>query len=251
MASVFEGKKIVLGVTGSIAAYKAAQVCSHLVKMGAIVYPVMTPNALNFLGISTLSALSGNETIYDQFRGRKTEHISPAHSADVVVIAPATANTISKLATGICDNFLTTTALAATCPVLIAPAMNESMYIQQSLQENIRKLESWGKFFFTGPAEGRLACGEEGKGKMVEPDKILDSLSEVLSFSRQLEDKTVLVTAGGTREYIDSVRYISNASSGKMGHALAREAKLRGAKRVILITSARNLNRPLGRRLWR
>ncbi|MDZ7839189.1 MAG: flavoprotein [Actinomycetota bacterium] len=118
MASVFEGKKIVLGVTGSIAAYKAAQVCSHLVKMGAIVYPVMTPNALNFLGISTLSALSGNETIYDQFREEKNRTISLAHSADVVVIAPATANTISKLATGICDNFLTTTALAATCPVL-------------------------------------------------------------------------------------------------------------------------------------
>jgi len=238
MVSIFEGKKIILGVTGSIAAYKAAQICSLLIKEGAIVYPVMTPNSLYFLGPATLGAISGNEVRCSQFKSQKTDHVSLAQSAAAIVVAPASANTISKLAQGICDNFLTTTVLAFNGPVIIAPAMNEKMYMEPIIQSNLDILKKTGKYSIAGPQKGRLACGEEGWGKMDSPENIVENLAQVLNFSQQLKGKKVLVTAGGTKEYIDAVRFISNASSGKMGYAMAQEAKRRGADRVMLITSA-------------
>jgi len=237
--SQIKGKKIVLAVTGSIAAYKAAYLCSLLKKRGADIYPVMTPNATFFLGPATLSSLAGNKTIVRQYeQGEKIYHISLARSADAVVIAPASANTISKLARGICDNFLTTTALSADCPVLIAPAMNHRMYLEDSVRENIKILSGTGKYLFIGPQTGDLACGEKGLGKMSEPEAIADRLCFLLVRGKDLEGKKVLISAGGTREYIDPVRYISNLSSGKMGAALAEEAAFRGADRVVLVTAS-------------
>ncbi len=232
------GKKVVLAVTGSIAAYKAAQICSLLKKKGAHVYPVMSPNAVPFLGPLTLSALAGHKTIVHQYeQGEKIHHISLAHSADVMVIAPATANTISKIACGICDNFLTPTAISASCPVLVAPAMNRSMYAQQAVQDNIQKMKSTGKYYFIGPQIGNLACGQQGMGKMTEPLDIVKEVSLLLDKTSQLAGKKVLISAGGTREFIDSVRYISNLSSGKMGAALAQAASNRGADQVVLVTT--------------
>jgi len=241
MSVIFKGKKIVLAVTGSIAAYKAAEICSLLKKRGAEVYPVLSPNATFFLGPLTLSSIAGQRAVVDQYeREEKIYHISLAHSADAMVIAPASANTISKIACGICDNFLTTTAISANCPVLVAPAMNQSMYLEKSIQQNIGKLKSEGKYFFIGPQSGRLACGEQGIGKMADPATVIEELSFLLEYSKQLKGKKVLITAGGTREYIDSVRYISNLSTGKMGSALAEEAYFRGADKVVLITTNRD-----------
>ncbi|MGM0364937.1 MAG: bifunctional phosphopantothenoylcysteine decarboxylase/phosphopantothenate--cysteine ligase CoaBC [Actinomycetota bacterium] len=241
MSSVFNGKNIILAVTGSIAAYKAAQLCSLLKKKGSEIYPVMTPDAANFIGPLTLSSIAGNKTIISQYeQGEKIYHISLAHSADAMVIAPASANTISKLACGICDNFLTTTAISARCPVLMAPAMNQSMYLEKSVQKNIEDLKSSGKYFFIGPLQGRLACGEKGTGKMADPAIIAEEIGFLLHYSNQLKGKKVLVTAGGTREYIDPVRFISNLSSGKMGAALAEEAELRGAEKVVLVTAGQD-----------
>jgi len=241
MSVIFKGKKIVLAVTGSIAAYKAAEICSLLKKRGAEVYPVLSPNATFFLGPLTLSSIAGQRAVVDQYeREEKIYHISLAHSADAMVIAPASANTISKIACGICDNFLTTTAISANCPVLVAPAMNQSMYLEKSIQQNIGKLKSEGKYFFIGPQSGRLACGEQGIGKMADPATVIEELSFLLEYSKQLKGKKVLITAGGTREYIDSVRYISNLSTGKMGSSLAEEAYFRGADKVVLITTNRN-----------
>jgi len=241
MSVIFKGKKIVLAVTGSIAAYKAAEICSLLKKRGAEVYPVLSPNATFFLGPLTLSSIAGQRAVVDQYeREEKIYHIPLAHSADAMVIAPASANTISKIACGICDNFLTTTAISANCPVLVAPAMNQSMYLEKSIQQNIGKLKSEGKYFFIGPQSGRLACGEQGIGKMADPATVIEELSFLLEYSKQLKGKKVLITAGGTREYIDSVRYISNLSTGKMGSALAEEAYFRGADKVVLITTNRD-----------
>ncbi|HEY4696329.1 MAG TPA: bifunctional phosphopantothenoylcysteine decarboxylase/phosphopantothenate--cysteine ligase CoaBC [Candidatus Hydromicrobium sp.] len=245
--SVFLKKKIVLGITASIAAYKAASICSRLTGMGAEVVPVMTPNALNFITPITLSSISGNKTIVDQFTNqKKIYHISLSHSADIFLIAPASADTISKLSYGIGDNFLTTSAISAACPVLVAPAMNESMYLDPVIQKNIKQLKESGKYFFVGPKSGRLACGEEGLGRMEDEDIIIERLGELLKYNSDLKGKKVLITAGGTREFIDSVRYISNKSSGKMGYTLAEEAYFRGAKKVILISAAGNLAPPYG-----
>ncbi len=245
--SVFLKKKIVLGITASIAAYKAASICSRLTGMGAVVVPVMTPNALNFITPITLSSISGNKTIVDQFTNqKKIYHISLSHSADIFLIAPASADTISKLSYGIGDNFLTTSAISAVCPVLVAPAMNESMYLDPVIQKNIKRLKESGKYFFVGPKSGRLACGEEGLGRMEDEDIIIERLGELIRYNSDLKGKKILITAGGTREFIDSVRYISNKSSGKMGYALAEEAYFRGAKKVILISAAGNLAPPYG-----
>ena len=245
--SVFLKKKIVLGITASIAAYKAASICSRLTGMGAEVVPVMTPNALNFITPITLSSISGNKTIVDQFTNqKKIYHISLSHSADIFLIAPASADTFSKLSYGIGDNFLTTSAISAACPVLVAPAMNESMYLDPVIQKNIKRLKESGKYFFVGPKSGRLACGEEGLGRMEDEDIIIERLGELLKYNSDLKGKKVLITAGGTREFIDSVRYISNKSSGKMGYTLAEEAYFRGAKKVILISAAGNLAPPYG-----
>jgi len=245
--SIFLKKNIILGISASIAAYKAASICSKITGMGANVIPVMTPNALNFISPITFSSISGNKTILDQFEEQKgISHISLSHSADIFLIAPASADVISKLSHGIGDNFLTTSAIAATCPVLIAPAMNESMFLDRLIQENIKRLEESGKYFFVGPKSGRLACGEEGMGRLEDEDIIIERLTELLIYREDLRDKKVVITAGGTREFIDNVRYISNKSSGKMGYALAEEAYSRGASEVILISTAKSLANPYG-----
>lgn len=244
---LFIKKKIMLGVTASIAAFKSAQLCSDLVKLGAEVIPVMTPGACNFINPITLSSISGKKTIIKLFENEeKIYHVSIARSIDAALIAPATANTISKLACGICDNFLTTTIISTYCPVLIAPAMNENMYLNPTIQKNIKSMEKSGKYFFIGPQKGKLACGEVGLGKMEDTDNIINRLGELLSFNSDLEGKKIIITAGGTREYIDAIRYISNSSSGKMGYALAEEAYFRGAKSVILISTNRDLPVPYG-----
>ena len=246
-SSIFLKKKIVLGITASIAAYKAAYICSRLVKLGADVIPVMTPRATNFINPITFSSLSGNETITGQFKNQgRIYHISLSHSADAFLIAPASADIICKLAGGICDDFLTTSVLAAVCPVLIAPAMNESMYVDPIVSGSIKKLEQSGKYRIIGPASGELACGETGAGRMEDEETIIGSLSGLLKKSRELEGKKVLITAGGTREYIDAIRYISNTSSGKMGYALAEEAYFRGAGKVVLISCTKSIPTPYG-----
>jgi len=245
--SLFSKKRIVLGVTASIAAFKAASICSRLTQMGANVFPVMTPGALNFIAPITFSSISGNETIVEQFvNQKKISHISLSHNSDAFLIAPASANTISKLSYGVGDNFLTTSAIAARCPVLIAPAMNESMYQDNLIQENINRLEGSGKFFFVGPASGKLACGEEGLGRLEDEEIILEKLAGLLNYKGELKGKKIIVTAGGTREFIDTVRYISNKSSGKMGYALAEEAYFRGAREVVLISTVKNIAPPYG-----
>ncbi len=245
--SIFVKKKIVLGITASIAAYKAASICSRLKGMGANVIPVMTPNALNFISPLTFSSLSGNKTIIEQFTNQdRIYHISLSHSADIFLIAPASADIISKFSYGVSDNFLATSVVSATCPVLIAPAMNESMYLDPVIKKNISRLKKEGKFFFIGPKTGNLACGEKGLGKMEDEEVILERLGELLSSSADLKGKKVLITAGGTREFIDTVRYISNRSSGKMGYAMAEEAYFRGAGKVFLVSTAKDLQLPYG-----
>ncbi len=164
ISSVLQNKKIMLGITGSIAAYKSAGICSDLLKKGATVFPVMTPNAVNFINPITFSTLSGNKTIVEQYHNsEKIYHISLSHSVDAILIAPATANTIAKLSSGICDNFLTTSVISSNCPVLIAPAMNESMFYHFAVTESINKLKNIGKYYFVGPETGMLACGEKGE----------------------------------------------------------------------------------------
>jgi phosphopantothenoylcysteine decarboxylase / phosphopantothenate---cysteine ligase len=246
-SSIFFKKKIVLGVTASIAAYKAAYICSRLVKLGADIIPVMTPRANNFINPITFSSLSGNETITGQFKNQgRIYHISLSHSADAFLIAPASADIICKLAGGICDDFLTTSSLAAVCPIVVAPAMNESMYLDARVASSIKKLKNSGKYQVIGPATGELACKETGIGRMEDEEMIINRLQELLKKSSELDGKKIIITAGGTREYIDAVRYISNASSGKMGYALAEEARSRGAGEVILISSARSMPAPYG-----
>jgi len=247
ISSLLNKKKIILGITGSIAAYKAAGICSKLVKSGAEVYPVMSPNALHFVNPVTFSAISAKKTIIEQYENEeKIQHISLSHSVDLIIIAPATANTISKIACGICDNFLTTAVIASYCPVIVAPAMNDSMYLNQIVVDNIEKLEKTGKYFFVKPIKGSLACGEEGIGKLASEDTIIEKASMLVKYSNDLSGKKIIVTSGGTREYIDSVRFISNRSSGKMGYELAQEAYFRGAQSVTLITTSKNIIKPYG-----
>ena len=244
---IFKNKNIMLGVTGSIAAYKSAQICSRLTQSGASVVVVMTPNATKFVNPLTFSSISRNETVVELFSNKdKLYHISLAHSVDIMILAPATANTISKLACGICDNFLTTTIIAAECPVVIAPAMNEGLYLNSAVQSNISALEGMGKYFFVGPIKGKLACGENGLGRMEDEYIIMEKAGDLLRYRTDLAGKKVMITAGGTREEIDTVRYISNYSSGKMGYALAEEAYFRGAEKVILISANKNLPAPYG-----
>jgi len=243
---IFKNKKIIVGVTASIAAYKAAEICSNLVKLNSEVFPVLTPNSLNFISPLTLSSITGNKAIFKQFENEsKIYHISLSHQADIILIAPATANTISKLANGICDNFLTTTVISSLCPVVVAPAMNEAMYLNNEILNNILKMTQTGKYFIVEPQKGRLACGQEGIGKLADIEKIIEKLADLLKFKNDLKGKKVLITAGATREFIDSVRYISNLSSGKMGFELAQEAYFRGAQKVIFITSNKSL-KPYG-----
>lgn len=244
---ILKDKKIILGVTGGIAAYKAAYICSMLVKAKARIFPVFTDNALNFISPVTLSAISGNKAITGMFENQeKIYHVDLAQSSDAILIAPASANTISKIACGICDNFLTTAVAASKCPVLIAPAMNERMWSNPIIQENIIKLRELGNYFFCGPSEGYLACGSAGVGRLEKEEKIIENLIDLLNTSNDLNGKNVLITAGGTKESIDAVRYISNYSSGKMGYALAAEAKFRGAQKVILISACQDMGKAYG-----
>ena len=225
------GKKIVLGVTGSIAAYKIAGLASMLVKQHADVHVIMTKNACNFINPITFETLTKNKCLVDTFDRNfefSVKHVSLAQSADVFLIAPASANVIGKVANGICDDMLTTTICATRKPVLISPAMNTGMYENPIVQDNLKKLASFG-YTIIEPATGRLACGDNGKGKMPEPEELFDNILLAIAREKDFEGKRVLISAGPTQEAIDPVRYITNHSSGKMGYALAKMAKLRGA----------------------
>lgn len=238
-------KTVVVGVTGGIAAYKAAEVVSRLKKLGANVYCIMTKGAQEFLTPLTLRTLSGNPVIKDMFQEPvkwNVEHVALADQADFFLIAPATANIIGKIASGIADDFLTTAVMATKARVILAPAMNVNMYNNPIVQENIRKLKELD-YLFVGPNEGNLACGYSGKGKMSEPEEIIGFLLELEK--KDLTGKRILITAGPTREPIDPVRYITNRSSGKMGYALAQCAFRRGAK-VTLVSGPTNLDKPQG-----
>lgn len=239
---MFKGKTVVLGVTGSIAAYKAAGIASTLVKNGCDVNVIMTKNAVNFINPITFEELTKNKCLTDTF-DRNFEyniaHISLAVKADVFIVAPASANVIGKIANGIADDMLTTTIMAAKCPKIISPAMNTNMYENPIVQDNIKKLKSFG-YTVIPPAEGRLACGAIGKGKFPDENIILDYLEAALADKQDLKGKKLLVTAGPTQESIDPVRYITNHSSGKMGFAIAKAAMLRGAD-VTLVSGPVNI----------
>ncbi len=234
---MLNGKIILIGITGGIAAYKICELIRKFKKNGANVKVVATPNSLNFVTKLTLQNLSQNEVYVQEFdvKNWKPEHISLADEADVMVIAPATANTISKIAQGIADNLLTSIACAFSKKMIIAPAMNCNMWNNPIIQENISKLKSLGVEFLE-PESGFLACGYIGKGRLCSINKIYDSVAESLNYSQKLKGKKVVVTAGGTIEDIDPVRYISNYSSGKMGYAIAKSARDMGAE-VVLITT--------------
>ena len=235
---MLENKNILIGITGGIAAYKICSLIRLYKKARANVRVVVTPNALNFVTKLTLQSLSGNEVYVDNFEidEYKPEHIALTES-DIFVIAPASANTISKIANGICDNLLLSTACAFTNPILIVPAMNTNMWENKFVQENIKKLANHG-FHIIEPDEGYLACGTSGKGRMREVEEIFDKTTEL--FSTPLKGKKILITAGGTKEKIDPVRYISNSSSGKMGIALADCAYSMGAEVTLVSTFSVN-----------
>ncbi len=236
---VLHNKRIILGVTGGIAAYKAAMVCSQLVQGGALVDVVMTEAAQKFIAPLTFQALTHRPVYTDIFDippGQNIPHITLANAADLLLIAPATAHTLAKIATGLADDLLAAIALATPAPLLLAPAMETDMWQHPATQANIEKLRAWGAAI-AGPAEGRLASGEVGRGRMVEPEEIVSAARVVLGRSGSLAGWRVVVTAGGTREAIDPVRFVSNHSSGKMGYALALAARDRGAA-VTLITTA-------------
>ena len=246
---MLEGKHIVLGVTGSIAAYKIASLASMLAKKHADVTVIMTRNATNFINPITFESLTGNKCLVDTFDRNfefQVEHVSLAKQTDVFLTAPASANVIAKAAHGIADGMLTTTLLACTCPKIFAPAMNTRMYQNPVVQDNMEILKRYGMEVIT-PADGYLACGDTGAGKMPEPEVLYEAIVKALT-PKDMAGKRVLVTAGPTREKIDPVRYISNHSTGKMGYAIARAAMLRGAD-VTLVSGKVNLEPPKGVRL--
>ena len=237
-----QGKCVVLGITGGIAAYKMANVASALRKAGADVHVIMTQNATQFITPLTFETLTNNRCVVDTFaRDFKYEvtHVSLAKAADLMLIAPATANVIAKLAHGIADDMLTTVALAARCKKLVAPAMNTAMLENPITQDNLRTLEKYG-FGIIAPASGMLACKDVGSGKLPEPEVLLDHIARELAREKTLAGLRVTVTAGPTQESLDPVRYLTNHSSGRMGYAIAREAMLRGA-RVTLISGPTSL----------
>jgi len=242
-------KKIVLGVCGGIAAYKAIELLRLLTKAGADVHVIMTRAAQEFVTPLTFQALSSNPVhteLFNLIAEREIGHISLADQADLFIIVPATANVIGKIATGIADDMLTTTVMATKAPVLFAPAMNVNMFTNPIYQENEQKLRRLG-YLFVDPIRGTLACGWEGEGKLASPEAVLEGAYAALT-EKNLRDRTILITAGPTREEIDPVRYISNHSSGKMGYALARAACRRGAK-VLLISGPTALAEPDGVRV--
>ena len=241
---MLKGKTVILGVSGSIAAYKIANLSSMLVKQHANVHVIMTKNATNFINPITFETLTNNKCIVDTFDRNyefNVEHVSLASKADCMMIAPASADIIAKLKCGIADDMLTTTALAMEGAMLVAPAMNTHMYEKKVTQDNIAALKEYG-YEVIEPAEGHLACGDVGKGKMPEPEVLLEYIYKAILREKDMACKKVLVTAGPTREAFDPVRFISNHSTGKMGYALAREAAARGAE-VVLISGPVNIER--------
>ena len=236
---MLKGKTVLLGVTGSIAAYKIAYLASALKKLHAQVHVLMTQNATNFINPITFETLTGNKCLVDTFDRNfqfSVEHVSIAKQADVVMIAPASANVIGKLAHGIADDMLTTTIMACKCKKIVSPAMNTNMYENPIVQDNLAILQHYG-YEVIEPASGYLACGDTGAGKMPEPEMLLDYILREIAKEKDLLGRKVLVTAGPTQEAIDPVRYITNHSSGKMGYALAKAAMLRGAD-VTLVSGA-------------
>ena len=242
---MLKGKTVLLGVTGGIAAYKSAALCSALVKQHAAVEVIMTKNATEFIAPLTFEQLTGHKCLTDTFDRNfvhQVEHISLAERTDLVIIAPATANVCAKLAHGLADDMLTTTVLACKCPKLIAPAMNTNMYENPVTQDNLDLLRHYG-WDVIEPASGRLACGAVGKGKLPEPEELLQYVLKHLAMPHDLAGKKVLVTAGPTQESIDPVRYLTNHSTGKMGYAIAKMAMLRGAD-VTLVTGPTSITPP-------
>lgn len=243
---MLKGKTVLLGVTGGIAAYKIANLASALVKLHADVNVIMTQNATNFINPITFESLTGNKCIVDTFDRNfkfKVEHIALAELADVFMIAPASANVIGKIANGIADDMLTTTFMACKKKKILAPAMNTNMYENPIVQDNIKKLKDYGMEIIE-PATGYLACGTTGSGKLPDEKILLEYILREVAYEKDLSGKTVLVTAGPTREAVDPVRFISNHSTGKMGYAIARCASLRGA-RVILVSGPVSIEPPL------
>lgn len=242
---MLKGKKIVLAVTGSIAAYKTANLASMLKKQNADVTVLMTKNAVNFINPITFETLTENKCLIDTFDRNfqyNVEHVSLAKQADLVMVAPASANVIGKIVNGIADDMLTTTIMACRCKKIIAPAMNTNMYLNPIVQDNIKKLKQYEMEVIT-PDTGHLACGDKGIGKMPSEQVLLDYILKELAFKKDMAGKKVLVTAGPTMEKIDPVRFISNHSTGKMGYALAENAMLRGAD-VTLVTGKTSISPP-------
>lgn len=243
---MLKGKTVLLGITGSIAAYKIAYLASALHKLHADVHVLMTENATNFINPITFETLTGNKCLVDTFDRNfqfQVEHVSIAKKADVVMIAPASANVIGKLANGLADDMLTTTVMACRCQKILAPAMNTAMYENPVVQDNIRKLQTYGYEVIT-PVSGYLACGDTGAGKMPEPETLLEYILKEAAFRKDLAGKKLLVTAGPTQEAIDPVRCLTNHSSGKMGYAIAKMAMLRGAE-VTLVSGPTAIEPPL------
>lgn len=243
---MLKGKTVVLAVTGSIAAYKIATLASQLSKLHANVQVLMTKNATNFINPITFETLTGNKCLVDTFDRNfqfSVEHVSLAKMADVVMIAPASANVIGKIAHGIADDMLTTTVMACKCKKILAPAMNTNMFENPIVQDNLKTLERYG-YEVIQPAVGLLACKDVGKGKMPEPEVLLEYILREIAYSKDLVGKKILVTAGPTQEPVDPVRYLTNHSTGKMGYAIARVCSFRGAD-VTLVTGRTSLSRPL------
>lgn len=243
---ILKGKTVILGVSGGIAAYKSASLASMLIKSGAKVHVIMTEHATNFIHPITFETLTRQKCLTDTFDRNfefNVEHVELAKAADVIMIAPATANVIAKAAHGIADDMLTTTLLACKCPKIIVPAMNTRMYENPITQDNINTLKKYG-MEVVAPATGYLACGDTGAGKMPEPEILFEHIVRAIAYPKDMEGKKVLVTAGPTQEKIDPVRYISNHSTGKMGYAIARQCMLRGAQ-VTLVSGKTNLKPPM------
>ncbi len=243
---MLKGKTVLLGVTGSIAAYKIASLASMLVKNHARVHVIMTKNATNFINPITFESLTGNKCLVDTFDRNfefQVEHVSLAKLADLALVAPASANVIGKMAHGIADDMLTTTLLACKAPILVSPAMNTNMYENRIVQDNLGILKSYGMQIIE-PAEGYLACGDTGAGKMPEPEVLFAHIEAAVACEKDLAGKRLLVSAGATQEALDPVRFLTNHSTGKMGYAVAKAAMLRGAK-VTLVSGRTSLTPPL------
>ena len=243
---MLKGKTVLLGVSGSIAAYKTAYLASALKKLDADVHVLMTQNATNFINPITFETLTGNKCLVDTFDRNfqySVEHVSLAKQADVVMAAPASANVIGKIANGIADDMLTTTIMACRCRKIIVPAMNTNMFLNPIVQDNLDKLRRFG-YEVVDPASGYLACGDTGQGKMPEPEELLEYVEHAIGHGRDMEGLRVLVTAGPTQEALDPVRYLTNHSTGRMGYAIARAAAARGAE-VTLVSGPTGLRKPV------